>query len=212
MPGLKVCFPATPYDAKGLMAAALEDDNPVVFFESQRIYGQSEIFHPEGVPEEYYTIPIGLPEVKVPGEDLTILTFGATLYRAHEAVQMFKEQHDISVELIDGRSLVPFDYEPVIESVKKTGRLIVSSDACERGSYLHNVASMVGQLAFDYLDAPVVTIGSRNWITPAAELDESFFPQPSWFVDAFSQQIMPLEGRSGDRWTKKRLEESKKGI
>ena len=84
MPGLKVCFPATPYSAKGLMASALRGNDPVVFFESQRIYDITEIFHEGGVPAEYYTIPLGVPEVLKEGSDLTILTFGATLYRAYE--------------------------------------------------------------------------------------------------------------------------------
>jgi 2-oxoisovalerate dehydrogenase E1 component len=122
IPGLKVVFPATPYDAKGLMNAALTGTDPVVFFESQRIYDQPELFHgAEGVPAGYYEVPIGTPDVKQRGDDLTILTVGATLYRALEAAKTLKETYGITTEVIDARSLVPFDYEPVIESVKKTG-------------------------------------------------------------------------------------------
>ena len=125
IPGLKVVFPATPYDAKGLMNAALQGTDPVIFFESQRIYDIGEQFHEGGVPEGYYEIPIGEPDVKRNGKDITILTIGATLYRALEAAKILEEKYGISVEVIDARSLVPFNYELVIESVKKTGKIIV---------------------------------------------------------------------------------------
>jgi len=194
IPGLKVIFPATPYDAKGLMAAALRSDDPVLCFESQQIYGVTEIFHPEGAAAEDYEIPIGLPEVKRPGKDLTILTFGATLYRALDAAKILRESHGIEAELIDGRSLVPFDYGPVVESIRKTGRIVLASDACQRGSHIETIAANLGQLAFDLLDAPIAIVGARNWITPPAELEESFFPQPSWILSAIDHQIQPLPG------------------
>ena len=194
IPGLKVVFPATPYDAKGMMATALSGSDPVVFFESQRTYQQTEIFHPEGVPAGYYRVPLGEPFVIKEGRDLTILTFGATLYRAHEAALRFDQEFGLSVELIDGRSLVPFDHSVLHASVKKTGKLIVASDACERGSYLHTVASQITQIAFDELDAPVCVIGARDWIVPPYELEDAYYPQVSWFLDAYHQQIKPLPG------------------
>ncbi|MFM1918719.1 MAG: hypothetical protein RLZZ303_353 [Candidatus Hydrogenedentota bacterium] len=195
IPGLKVVFPATPYDAKGMMATALSGSDPVVFFESQRLYSsQTEIFHPEGVPADYYRTPIGEPKVVKPGKDLTILTFGATLYRALEAAERFESEFGVSVELIDGRSLVPFAYEQVVDSVKKTGRIILASDACERGSYMHTVASNLTTLAFDYLDAPPVVLGSRNWIVPPAEMEPDYFPQANWFLDAYHAHLKPLAG------------------
>ncbi len=194
VPGLKVVFPATPHSAKGLMASALRGNDPVVFFESQSLYDKTEVFHQDGVPAAYYTEPIGVPEVLQEGSDLTILTFGATLYRAQEAAKRFQEEFGISVELIDGRSLVPFDHAPVVASVKKTGRLILASDACERGSYLHTLASQITQMAFDYLDAPPAVIGAYNWIVPPAEMEEDYFPQPSWFLDAYHTQVKPLPG------------------
>lgn len=195
VPGLKVVFPATPYDAKGLLASALRGNDPVVFFESQRLYSsQTEIFHEGGVPEEYYTVPLGVPNVVKEGKDLTILTFGATLYRAYEAAQRFENEFGISVELIDGRCLVPFDYEVLYQSVKKTGKLILSSDACQRGSFLNTVAAQITQIAFDELDAPPVVLGAYDWIVPPAELEEAYFPQPSWFLDAYHAQIKPLPG------------------
>ena len=194
IPGLKVVFPVTPYDAKGLMNAALQGTDPVIFFESQRIYDIGEMFHEGGVPEEYYEVPIGEPDIKKEGKDVTILSIGATLYRALDAAKELEEKYGMSAEIIDARSLVPFNYEPVLESVKKTGRIVLTSDASARGSYLNDMARNIAELAFDYLDAPPVVVGSRNWITPAFELEDSFFPQPHWIIDAIHEKIVPLQG------------------
>ena len=194
IPGLKVCFPATPYDAKGLMTTALNGTDPVVFFESQRLYDYGEQFHEGCVPVESYEIPFGEPDIKKAGTDITILTVGYTLYNALKAAKMLEEQYGISAEVIDARSLVPFNYEKVLESVKKTGRIVLASDACSRGSYLNNIAQNISEMAFDYLDAPPVVIGAKNWITPAYEFDADFFPQPSWFLDAINEKILPLKG------------------
>ena len=194
VPGLKVVFPVSPYDAKGLMNSALMGTDPVIFFESQRIYDKGEEFVEAGVPEGYYEIEIGDPDIKREGSDVTILTIGATLYRALEAADELQEKYGMSAEVIDARSIVPFNYEKVIKSVKKTGRIILSSDACERGSHLKDMAQTISELAFDYLDAPPVVVGARNWITPAQEYEKYFFPQPGWFIDAIHQKIVPLKG------------------
>ena len=199
IPGLKVAFPATPYDAKGLMYTALLGTDPVVFFESQRIYDQSELFHKGGVPQEAYEIPFGEPDVKKEGKDLTILTIGATLYRALDAAKILEKEHGISCEIIDARTLVPFNYEKVIDSVKKTNRILLASDACERGSMLQTMAAKITQLAFDYLDAPPVVVGARNWITPADEVEESFFPYPVDILDAVHTHIQKLDGHEPKR-------------
>jgi 2-oxoisovalerate dehydrogenase E1 component len=196
IPGLKVCFPNTPYDAKGLMNSALQGTDPVIFFESQKLYGQGEIFHKEGVPEGYYEIPFGEPDVKLAGEDVTILTIGSTLYTAMNAAKVLDEKYGMKAEVIDARSLVPFNYEPVIESVKKTGRIILASDASARGSFLNEMAQTISELAFDYLDAPPVIVGARNWIIPAYEFEKYFFPQPEWIIDAIHEKIVPLAGHS----------------
>ena len=127
IPGLKVVFPATPYDAKGLMYSALLGTDPVVFFESQRIYDQPEEFHPGGVPAEAYEIPVGVPDVKRSGTDVTILTVGAVLYRAVEAAKALQERYGVSAEIVDARSLVPFDYSVLVESVTKTRKLLLVS-------------------------------------------------------------------------------------
>jgi 2-oxoisovalerate dehydrogenase E1 component len=214
IPGLKVVFPATPYDAKGLMNSALQGTDPVIFFESQRIYDIGEMFHKGGVPEGYYEIPMGEPDIKRSGEDLTILSIGATLYPVLKAADILKEKHGLSTEVIDARSLVPFNYEPVIESVKKTGRIILASDASSRGSFLKEMAQTITELAFDYLDAPPVVVGSRNWITPAYEMEEYFFPQPGWILDAINERILPLKGHqnSSDFSIKKSIELNKEGV
>ena len=194
IPGLKVVFPATPYDAKGLLTSALNGSDPVIFFESQRLYNQAENFHEGGVPRESYEIEIGEPDIKVEGSDVTIITIGATLYKGVEAAKKLKEQYGISAEVIDARSLVPFNYEKVLESVKKTGKVVLASDACARGSYLNDIARNITELAFDYLDAPPVVVGARNWITPCYELDADFFPQADWIIDAIHERIMPIPG------------------
>ena len=194
IPGLKVVFPVTPYDAKGLMNSALQGTDPVIFFESQRIYDKGEEFHEGGVPEGYYEIPLGEPDVKRAGKDVTFLTIGATLYRALQAADELKEKFGLEAEVIDARTLVPFNYEKVVESVKKTGRIIIAGDASARGSYLNDLAANITDLCFDYLDAAPVVLGSRNWITPSHELEAAFFPQPSWFLDAIHEKMFPLPG------------------
>jgi 2-oxoisovalerate dehydrogenase E1 component len=194
IPGLKVCFPVTPYDAKGLMNSALQGTDPVVFFESQRIYEIGEQFHEGGVPEGYYEIPFGEPDIKREGKDVTILTIGATLYRALDAAKILEEKYGMSAEVIDARSLVPFNYEKVLASVKKTGRIVISSDATARGSFLNDLARNITELAFDDLDAPPAVLGSRDWITPAYELEYAFFPQAESFIDIINEKLIPLKG------------------
>ena len=214
IPGIKVCFPVTPYDAKGLMNAALQGTDPVIFFESQRIYDVGEQFHEGGVPTGYYEIPLGEPDVKKAGKDITFLTIGHTLYPALKAAKELEEKYGLSAEVIDARSLVPFNYEQVIASVKKTGKIIVAGEATTRGSFLNDLAANIGQMAFDYLDAPVCVLGSRNWITPAHELEDAFFPQPSWFLDMIHERIQPLKGYiPGQNFTDgEMVKRAKKGV
>ncbi len=214
VPGLKVCFPVTPYDAKGLMNAALNGTDPVVFFESQRIYDIGEEFRKEGVPEGYYEIPLGEPDVKRVGSDVTILTIGATLYRAMAAAKTLSEKYGVEAEVIDARSIVPFNYEKVVESVKKTGRIILASDACARGSILNDFARNITEMCFDYLDAPPVVCGAQNWITPPYEFDGEFFPQAEWIIDYINDKILPLKGHVSKTNTSvaETLRKAKKGV
>jgi 2-oxoisovalerate dehydrogenase E1 component len=194
IPGIKIVFPATPYDAKGLMNSALQGTDPVIYFESQRIYDVGEQFHDGGVPDGYYEIPIGEPDIKRQGSDITILTIGSTLYVTLRAADLLHDKYGLSAEVIDARSLVPFNYDLVLDSVRKTGRILLTSDACSRGSYLRDMASNITELAFDDLDAPPVVVGSRNWITPAYEMENYFFPQADWIIDAIHERIIPLNG------------------
>ncbi|MEI6466694.1 MAG: transketolase C-terminal domain-containing protein, partial [Verrucomicrobiota bacterium] len=192
IPGLKVVFPNTPYDAKGLLNTALAGSDPVVFFESQRLYDVAEIFEPT-VPEGYYEIPFGLPAQRRIGQDITLVTIGSTLYRAIEAADILEKRHGLTADLFDCRTINPIDYAPIVASVKKTGRILIAGDASERGSVMQTIAASIGQLAFDYLDAPPVVVGSRNWITPCAEMEDVFFPQSAWILDAVHERIIPLK-------------------
>ena len=194
IPGLKVYFPATPYEAKGIMQAALNGTDPCIILESQRIYDKGEEFHPGGVPAEEYEWKDGAVNQVRTGKDLTILTIGATLYRAMDAAKELSEKYGLEADVINMPSLVPLDYTEIIASVKKTGRVILASDACARGSFLNDIAQNISTLCFDDLDAPVVVIGARNWITPPYEFDEYFFPQADWIVDAVNARIIPLDG------------------
>jgi 2-oxoisovalerate dehydrogenase E1 component len=194
IPGLKAYFPATPYDAKGMLNLALRGTDPVIFFESQLIYDKAEEFEAGGVPVGYYEVPEGESAIRRAGKDITIATLGATLYKAIDAAKVLKEKYGLEAEVIDLRFIAPLNYDKIVESVKKTGRLVLASDAAERGSFLHTVASNVQTLAFDYLDAPVAVVGSRNWITPAAEMEALYFPQSQWIVDTIHERVLPLPG------------------
>ncbi|MCF7937217.1 MAG: dehydrogenase [Spirochaetales bacterium] len=194
IPGLKVMFPATPYDAKGMLNLALHGSDPVVFFESQRLYDKAELFEAGGVPKEYYEVEEGEPAVRKSGSDVTIVTIGATLYKAMEAAEDLENKYNMSAEVIDARFINPLNYEIIVESVKKTGKIVLSSDACDRNSFLHTMASNISRLAFDYLDGPVAVVGSRNWITPGPEMEEAFFPQKEWILDTIHESIQSLSG------------------
>ncbi|HNV12174.1 MAG TPA: transketolase C-terminal domain-containing protein, partial [Propionibacteriaceae bacterium] len=145
-------------------------------------------------PEGYYETPEGEPIVRREGTDVTIATLGATLYRAMDTAKVLQEKYGVSAEVIDLRFVTPLNYEPLLASVRKTGRLVLSSDAVERGSVMQTIATNVSELAFDSLDAPVVVVGARNHITPAPELESLFFPQAEWIVDAIHERIVPLPG------------------
>ncbi|MGO9335224.1 MAG: alpha-ketoacid dehydrogenase subunit beta, partial [Acidimicrobiales bacterium] len=192
IPGLKVVFPVTPYDAKGMMNSALIGTDPVVFLESQRLYDVGEMFELAGVPEGYYEIELSEPSVKRPGSDLTIVTLGPALYTAIRAAEELSARFGLSAEVIDLRSAVPIDYEPLVESVRKTANVVLVSEEVERGSVMQSVAADLTQLCFNDLDGPPVIVGARNWITPAAELESLFFPQPSWVLDAIHEYLRPL--------------------
>lgn len=196
IPGLKVIYPATPYDAKGLMASALASEDPVVVFESQRLYDRVETFRPEGVPAQYYRLPFGVPEVKRPGRDLTVLTIGPALYPALAAAGELAAA-GIEAEVIDARTLVPFDYQPVLDSVARTGRFVAVTEASERGSFAQTAAATVARHGFSSLTAPPRVIGSPNWIVPGADMEATYFVQAHDIVDAVMTDFFP--GRRANR-------------
>jgi len=191
IPGLKVLYPATPYDAKGLMASALSSEDPVVFFESQRLYDGVETFRPEGVPQDYYRIAMGEPEVKREGRHATVLTIGPSLYPALAAAQVLEETHGLSLEVIDARSLVPFNYDPVVRSIARTGHLLVVTEASERGSFAMTLASNLTRFAFGHLRAAPRVLGSPNWIVPGAEMETTYFPQADDIIEAVTAGFYP---------------------
>ena len=157
-PGLKVVVPSTPYDAKGLLKTAIRDDDPIIFMESEMMYGDKG-----EVPAEEYLIPIGLAVIKRPGTDVTIVSFGKIMKVALAAAQEL-EKENISVEVVDLRSVRPIDYAAVVNSVKKTNRLVIVEEAWPLSSIATDITYHIQKHAFDYLDAPVHRI--NNWDAP----------------------------------------------
>lgn len=190
IPGLKVVYPATPYDAKGLMASALSSNDPVVFFESQRLYDQIETFKKDGVPADYYRIPLGEPDIKRQGSDVTVLTIGPSLYPALAAADELADL-GIEAEIIDARSLVPFNYDALLASVKKTGHLLIVSEASERGSFAMTISTNVTRFGFADLKAPPRVLGCPNWIVPGADMETTYFPQAHDIIDVITGEFFP---------------------
>lgn len=214
VPGLKVVYPVTPYDSKGLLNTALTSTDPIIFCENQKIYDIGEQFYTAGVPKDYYEIPFGEPDIKRVGEDVTILTIGPSLYKALETAEILYGEYGMSAEVIDARSIVPFNYEKVIESVKKTGRIVIVGEGCARCSVMSEMASQITVMAFDYLDAPPIVVGSRNWVTPLGAQEEAFYPQTDTILDAISQLIVPLKDRKvkTDFSTTENIRKNKLGV
>ena len=173
IPGLKVVQPSTAYDVKGLLKAAMDDDNPVIFYEHKLLYKTSS-----HVPEEQYSIELGKADIKRAGTDVTIVATAIMVHKALEAAAEL-EKEGISVEVVDPRTIVPLDKETIINSVKKTGRLIVVHEAVRRGGIGGEIASMVAESeAFDYLDAPIKRLGGKEVPIPYnPNLEKAAIPQ-----------------------------------
>ena len=170
IPGLYVVYPATPFDAKGMLKAAIRNNNPVLFVESQALYGMKG-----PVPEGDYLVPLGVAEVRRRGADLTLVAWGPVVHDCLAAAEKLSAEQGVSAEVIDLRSLVPLDLETVLCSVRKTGRCVVASQAVHIGSYTGEIASTIQDVAFDYLDAPVKRVGARNGIAPQSHILEAAF-------------------------------------
>ena len=179
IPGLKVVLPATPHDAKGLLKTALRDDNPVIFIEHKLLYNTKG-----PVPEEEYTIPFGVAEVKRPGKDLTLVSYSRTLLHSLEAAEEAARE-GISAEVIDLRTTAPLDLDAILASVRKTGRLIIAHEAHRKLGLGAEIASLVQEHAFDYLDAPIVRVGAMDIPIPASKpLEDVALPGKTQILQA----------------------------
>ena len=158
-PGLKVIVPSNPYDAKGLLKSAIRDDDPVIFMESEQMYGDKG-----EVPEEEYLLPIGVADIKREGNDVTIVSFGKIIKEALKAAEEL-ENENISCEIIDLRTIRPLDYKVIFESIKKTNRLVILEESWPFGNISTEITYQVQNQVFDYLDAPIEKINTAD--TPA---------------------------------------------
>ena len=179
VPGLKVITPSTPYDAKGLLKAAIRDNDPVVFLESEKMYGDKG-----EIPEGEYIIPIGVADIKLKGTDVTIVSFGKIMKVAHEAAEILAKE-GISCEIIDLRTVRPIDYHCIVESVKRTNRCVVLEESWPLASISSEIAYHLQRYAFDYLDAPVMRVTQTD--TPFAfspTLIEEALPNAARLINA----------------------------
>jgi len=184
VPGLKVITPSTPYDAKGLLKAAIRDNDPVVFLESEKMYGDKG-----EIPEGEYIIPIGVADIKRKGTDVTIVSFGKIIKTCYTAAEEL-EKEGISLEIIDLRTVRPIDYDCIINSVKKTNRLVVVEEAWPLASISSEITFKVQKEAFDYLDAPILRVTAADVPLPyAPTLIEASLPNPTRIIKAVKQVL-----------------------
>jgi pyruvate dehydrogenase E1 component beta subunit len=185
IPGLKVVMPSTPYDAKGLLKASIREDNPVVFIEHKLLY-----LNEGPVPEEDdFIIPIGKADIKRQGEDVTIISWSKMVVDALEAARSLDEE-GIQAEVVDLRTLNPLDLETILTSVKKTGRVVIVHEACKTSGFGGEVAALIMENAFDYLDAPVERVTGLDSPIPYAEsLYRAVIPNPDWIVEGVKKTL-----------------------
>ncbi|MFB6804007.1 alpha-ketoacid dehydrogenase subunit beta [Peribacillus butanolivorans] len=184
IPGLKVVVPSSPYDAKGLLLSAIEDNDPVIFFEDKTLYNMVG-----EVPEGYYTIPIGKAEIKRSGSDLTIVAIGKQVHTAMDAAEQLAGR-GIEVEIVDPRSLSPLDEESILSSVAKTNRLIVMDEANPRCSVATDIAALVADKGFDTLDAPIKRITAPHTPVPfSPPLEDIYLPTPEKVIKVVSELL-----------------------
>ncbi len=180
VPGLKVVIPSTPYDAKGLLKSAIRDDNPVMFFEQKLLYRKKG-----PVPEEEYTIPLGVADIKREGEDVTIITYGRMVPICLQAAEDLSAL-GVSVEVVDPRTLIPLDKNTLIKSAKKTGRVLIVHEACQTGGFGGELAAVIADSdAFFYLDAPIKRLGGLDVPIPyCPELEKNVVPTTESVINA----------------------------
>lgn len=183
-PGLKVVAPCTAKDAKGLLKTAIRDDDPVIFLEHKLLYARKE-----EIPEEEYTIPLGLADVKREGKDLTIITWSREVNFSLEAAKTL-EAEGIDVEVLDLRTLVPLDWDSIVKSVSKTHNVIIVSEEVKRGSYAGEISAQIAEELFDELDAPVERVCGLNICSPfSPTLEDENFPHPETIVKAVKRVL-----------------------
>ena len=184
IPGLKVVAPSEPSDVKGLIKAAIRDDDPVIFFQHKRLFAQTG-----HVPEDEYIIPIGSAAVKRPGKDITILTYSRMTYLCLEAAEQLAKE-EIDVEIVDLRTLKPLDFALIAESVKKTYNVLIVHEACLTGGFGAEIAARIGEELFDYLDAPVMRVGAKDVPIPFSPVMEDFvLPKVSDVVEGVKKVL-----------------------
>lgn len=185
VPGLKVVMPSTPYDAKGLLISSIRDNNPIIFIEHKLLYKTTG-----EVPEEEYEIPLGVADIKRKGEDLTIVAISIMVQRAISASKEL-EKDGISVEIVDPRTLKPYDKKTIIESVKKTGKVIAVHEACKTGGFGAEIAAMISESeAFDYLDTPIKRLGGLDIPIPYnRNLERHAVPQVEDIINAAKELV-----------------------
>jgi len=181
-PGLKLVIPSTPYDAKGLLKTAIRDNNPVVFFYHKALLG-----FPGDVPEDDYTIPLGKADIKKEGSDVTVIATGLMVHHALGAAAEL--ENEISVEVIDPRTLEPLDIETIVESIKKTGRAVVVDEDTERCGVTSEIGFQIMEKAFDYLDAPIKRVAAANLPIPSGFVESHALPQQQGVVEAIRQTV-----------------------
>ncbi|GAB4350255.1 MAG: alpha-ketoacid dehydrogenase subunit beta [Candidatus Abyssubacteria bacterium] len=185
-PGLKVVMPATPADAKGLLKTSVRDPDPIIFLEHEALYGMKG----EVPDDDDYTIPLGVADIKREGTDVTVVAYSRMLHYALEAAQKLQDEDGISVEVLDPRTLKPFDIQAVVKSVEKTGRLIIAEEDCRTGGVGAEIAASVGERAFYALDAPIIRVASADVPIPYSKhLEKSTIPQPDDIVFAVRKML-----------------------
>ncbi len=178
-PGLKVVCPATPYDAKGLIKAAIRDNDPVIFFEHKALYRRVK----EDIPDEDYTVPLGRAKVVREGKDLTIVTYGAMVWSALEAAEKLAEE-GASIEVVDLRTLLPLDRDTVCDSVRKTSKVLLVHEDTRTGGMAGELAVSITERVFEYLDAPIVRVTAPDTPVPfSPPLEEAFLPNTEKVIE-----------------------------
>jgi 2-oxoisovalerate dehydrogenase E1 component beta subunit len=180
VPGLKIVAPSTAYDAKGLLKAAIRDNDPVIYCEHKYLYRRIK----DSVPEEDYIVPIGKARIVLEGNDVSIITYGAMVYTALEAVQTLKER-GVSCEIIDLRTILPLDKKAILNTVKKTNKVVILHEQTKTGGVGAEVSAIISEYCFDYLDGPIIRIAAPDTPVPySPQMEEAFIPQPKDVISA----------------------------